>query len=361
MFGRVAYTQLKPLAKALEHAPPRPGYRNEWPGKAVEWESNDALLIFYRDGHRVCVSLQTSSGTVCGVSFEVSTTKLPHIALRAEWDGDRSGKASGVDREVQTGDAEFDASIFIDSEAPDDEILAVLGAQRVRDALRAIVGKTHSHLTFSDEKLSAHGANDNHVALLVPERALQVVDELIGVVRAIPAVHPTGAKPRSLGAVLLFAWCSFAFVMSIATTSAANASYPPVDNHPHLVMVAFGLLGALCMQPLIRAVHKGRSSSSTSRLIMTIFSIVSMLLLPHGVVLTLNGYLDRGRGVDREVEVLSSRYLSDEHQSQIEVQSWRAEGGRLSFTGAGEWTTARRAKLRTRPGLIWEWREGPVR
>src|SRR5262245_4627634 len=54
-------------------------------------------------------------GEVVAVLFEVDrpgTAELSRIVLRREGALDRGGKALGINREVQLGDAEFDAAIY---------------------------------------------------------------------------------------------------------------------------------------------------------------------------------------------------------------------------------------------------------
>ena len=63
----------------------------------------------------------------------------PAVVLRAENSLDRLGKRIGVNREIQTGDQDFDARVYVESDAPDQDLQRTLADDRVRRAVRALL------------------------------------------------------------------------------------------------------------------------------------------------------------------------------------------------------------------------------
>src|SRR4051812_8533754 len=74
-----------------------------------------------------------------------------NIALRPETASHRSGKASGMDVEVQTGDPAFDGAVYVDTLTPADVAVHVLG-EPVRRAVLDLFAIHFTLVTIDDSR-----------------------------------------------------------------------------------------------------------------------------------------------------------------------------------------------------------------
>lgn len=75
-----------------------------------------AQLILSCDGIRTTVSIHLDSGRAVGLDLSAHTGGLPAIVLKPETDVEVYAKERGYSREVQVGDAAFDAAVYIESD-----------------------------------------------------------------------------------------------------------------------------------------------------------------------------------------------------------------------------------------------------
>lgn len=90
----------------------------------------------------VAVHPDTIDGACVGAVFVVrraDAADLPRIVLRREDRIDRGGKALGISREIQVGDPDFDATVYIESEAPEAVVRRALAPAEARGAALALV------------------------------------------------------------------------------------------------------------------------------------------------------------------------------------------------------------------------------
>lgn len=133
------------------------------------------------------------------------------IRLRAQTDEDTGHVASGIAREVCTGDAEFDEEVYIDTECPEETVLAVL-TQGARAALLSLVQLGRGRL-----RLDAVTIDDKRGRIIVewsaiprvppelsPEEAQSMVTAVDALRAALPAVRSTGTRTRRRGVGVLF-------------------------------------------------------------------------------------------------------------------------------------------------------------
>jgi len=124
---------------------------------------------------------------------KLHATRPMKIELRRENDADRASKESGVNREHQTGDANFDAAVYVDTPTTDDGVLgSVLGAN-VRAAVLALLGLGFSWVKLDDDDgmvkayLSDFASLDER-----DERAPEIVASFTQLLEALPPVAATG-------------------------------------------------------------------------------------------------------------------------------------------------------------------------
>ena len=121
-------------------------------------------------------------------------TRAP-IELRRETDFDRLGKRLGLNREYATGDAAFDAAVYIESDAADTTLARILGSEAVRSlAQRLFASKLVQSVHVAHHVTSASVASD---LVEQSKRAARSVSIALG-------VHPTrdAPNPQTVGEVL---------------------------------------------------------------------------------------------------------------------------------------------------------------
>lgn len=74
------------------------------------------------------------------------------ITLREEDDADRDAKEEGVSREFQTGDARFDARVYIDTTTPDAVLRDVFASSALRDAALALFDEGVRAIALDDRE-----------------------------------------------------------------------------------------------------------------------------------------------------------------------------------------------------------------
>jgi hypothetical protein len=120
------------------------------------------------------------------------------IKLREETASDRDGKAEGINREHQTGDAKFDESVYVDSPTTDPKILdAVLGPSTREGAMKLL--SLGFHTIVIDDEARCVKALFNAFASREPgeTRADEMLDAFVALVSDLPSVKASaGTHPE---------------------------------------------------------------------------------------------------------------------------------------------------------------------
>lgn len=120
------------------------------------------------------------------------------IQMRLEDGQDRIDKASGVNREVQLGDTSFDATVYIETDASDDAVCAVLGDVSARKAVIVLLESGATSCTIDDARgdISCSWVW-NHSAMPDSELGARVLDAMVSLQQALPYLVTSGtAKQR---------------------------------------------------------------------------------------------------------------------------------------------------------------------
>jgi hypothetical protein len=236
-------------------------------------ESDDFTIT--RDGVGVRVSY--SSGSSSHANLSVAYTRgaaAPTIAsptyrggpvrapraprpLRIELVPERSThlmtKESGVDREVQTGDAAFDREVYIDTRAPDEAVLFTLAPEEVRAAVRALFATGVQRVRLDED-----GRHTAHISTFAsreakPGRGAKMVDAMVALARHVPWIESAGDPPpdrlKSIGATLSVAAVVGFFAQAFVAFPLAPAGCVTSDDDGsslHCIEVA----GSNCCAPL---------------------------------------------------------------------------------------------------------------
>jgi len=115
------------------------------------------------------------------------------IQLRAENEHDRRAKAKGIAIEAQTGDAEFDRAVFVDSPTEHDVVAQVLGSPALRQAVRELLEVGITPVTLDE---------DGRIEILVRDFSrlrrdpAWLLETLATIAREVPEVRASGAKRK---------------------------------------------------------------------------------------------------------------------------------------------------------------------
>lgn len=286
------------------------------------------------------------------------TWGLPPITLRREGKLDRRGKALGLNREVQIGEARFDAAVYIVSAAPDVTIREVLAPAEARAAVTAMLQGAPSELVIGHGKIVARveGASlEDLPALRMVVDYLAFLQEAVAVPKDIPVVaaRPQRRLARRLAAL---------GVVWLGLFAAALLLDPPPMLAWEPLLLALGLGGLVCLVCLALIVALLRGGAESLRWIMVCAGLCVPVAPVAGmrVALIANAWLDEGPATTTAVTAAACEpYVGG---AALELEGLAADGGRTRLDvpedrirgelAAGQATVV----LVTRPGAFgWPW------
>jgi len=203
-------------------------------------------------GMRLSMGLLVDSGKVEGVSFEVTGRTWPSIVLRRETEDDREAKKAELARELQTGDDSFDQKVYVESDAPDDVTMRLLGSEDRRRAVLALLvsadrvtfGESGIHVTMRDpEAIEPAWVEKNVLAHL----------RLLTEAPAIPSIEYRTPHERLDNALLVLAVVSFfATIIGWGFFAALGV----LRDGRFWIGVCGGIVGFLVLFPALRVLRR---------------------------------------------------------------------------------------------------------
>ena len=245
-------------------------------------------------GPEVRVHPELLEGECVGAVFVVDrpdSGDTPRIVLRAEGAVDRGGKALGISHELQLGDPDFDAAVYIESEAPDALVAQVLAAAPVRAAAVALVRGPAGEVQLGEGRVTARLeavqlTADAARAVVAPLRALATA-------MAVPKDMPTRAEiigRRQVGHIfgIAFAW--------LVTLTLAVVVRPPQVLTWGAVLAALGLGVVLWLGVCAGLARILRGASDSMRWVLLSAAVFALTTPFAGMKLALlaNASLDGG-------------------------------------------------------------------
>ncbi len=125
------------------------------------------------------------------------------IELSRESDDERRAKATGVSREVQTGDPDFDRAIYVCSPSEDRVVSRVLASPRLRRAIETLLDDGFVRLEIDDEdgEISTHRG----ISAWAAASAEEVAGAFAVIAREVPVVDRAGELRRPTWPLYLLA------------------------------------------------------------------------------------------------------------------------------------------------------------
>lgn len=252
------------------------------------------------------------------------------LTLRLEGTLDRAGKSLRLNREIQTGDAAFDERIYVESEAPDALVLAVLASPVTRAGVLACLTLGCTEIKLDDDgTLGADLPLTNETAV-TPGHLTSVLDALGETAESIPPLrgeghHHTrvGSIPVVAGVGTLVSWPLFYLVDWI---------WEPFGSDLYATAALAGLGLWIVSLPVFFFVLRGRSVSLRDFLTTAIALAIGFPLGATDLLLTLNGALDTSPVDIHATRIEGMRRTTGKNASSyITVDNWHPGGGTIQL------------------------------
>ena len=284
--------EMQAIATAL-HAPPGDG---------------DVLTVT-RGGVDVSLSVETSSGTITGLSLQVARGGLPEVVLRREDDDDRSAKARGINVEAQTGDQHFDVRVYIETDIPEIAVQRLLAAPEVRVAVVRLL--THCERVRLDAHAISATTTDTSI-FQRPEQAPVLVESMATLARALPSVHVQAWEmlPRTGLAAAIVA--PLAMVAADVLAPLAVTTWPPSSVAFPLLAGGAGLLAWIPARRIVTAAIRGHSRADLYRRLVLLFLFLGLPPAAIALAVSWNGALGGARPSERRGTIVSATHVVED-------------------------------------------------
>jgi hypothetical protein len=281
------------------------------------------------------------------------------MLLRAETGTDRFGKRIGMNREVELGDAAFDARIYIETDAPDERVRDVLAESAVRGAvLRCLdLGATDVSLNEAGE-LGVQLPVMSTDALATPSVLL-----LLGALgAAAEAMPPIALQPRrGMGfRDRIAAFALLGTLIALPLFFLFRSLWGAIESDLSAAGVLAGGGAWLVAIPILWRVMRGSSTSLRNLGLVLFFSLFGLPLAAVDVLLFINGALDRSAPAAHVEDVVNRRVSGGKSTTYyLVVRSWRPDESTVELTvSSGDYVRfapGSKVVVTTRAGLLgWE-------
>lgn len=302
-----------------------------------------------------------------GLSMSCPTTNsrtgaprtLSAIVLREEGSADVLGKSMGINREVQLGDASFDEAFYIESDAPEADVRAVL-TERTLPLARALLAK--GPLVLYEGNTVARTFIDPTDEREVTPAAIEArCHALRALVDALPYDQAVAvAKPRRAHwAPVALAVVAMAIVGWNLLPDAAKVA----RIEPSLVGFALGALVALVVSAIAARAVRGRADSLRVAGEIAVPLVVCGTILGGVALPALDVRLDNSAGEVRELRVASATIIRPSKGSpslRVRLVATHGEAPELDVTmpteNAALYAERTLCRARLHPGRFgWPW------
>ena len=283
----------------------------------------------------------------------------PYLVLRGETSFDRFGKRRGLTREIDIGDKDFDAAVFIDSESREDVIRKTLANGALRQAMRELIADKQ-RVVLGPKGLCA----ERPISPKKPEDfEVERTIERLGTIAAGLPVFKAGRadkQPWLFEVVLIIALAVGVIGIGVLTAQFAG----PLGNEALIAGFGGGFLLWLLVSLGAVALLRGHANSLRR---IGMFVGVTLILVPWGTYETLcwaNRAWDTSPGTGHATRIVRAWTTKPKGNIyyHLEVTAWRP--GELvlplgvSATFAEKATVGRGIIMTTHEGRFgWEWIE----
>jgi hypothetical protein len=263
-----------------------------------------------------------SSGTAYRETARPHLAMRPAITLRQETSFDRWGKRIGLNREVQTGDADLDGAVYIETDAPDADVNTTFADESFRAAVRALLQAGSTRIELGPTGLSAVIVFTLRQRVISREGFEKSTALLAQAAATLPLFKAGQVGKRRA------AWPPVVALMLGATSPVlflGIAGNAPIDHTPRRIGILGGLALWALLTLLLGRLMRGRSDSLRR---VALFSFGLLIAVPfglYGAIAWTNRSLDTSPAVDHTTTI--TRVWSERHKNStsfyVEVASWR--------------------------------------
>lgn len=287
------------------------------------------------------------------------------ILFRKETATDRLGKALRINREYEFGDEAFDALVYVETNAPDDVVRAVLAERATRESIARLVGMGLQIKLFelrignsvvTPLVLTATGPSTELV-----EAMPRAASEANALVDALPLFEGARVKASARPlAVALGVCAAVATLGAIPFIAFAGSHWKPLDSAPQTFGAGLGLAALAPALVVAAFILRGRSDSFRSFLIFFFTQVFAFPISGAALVMTLNGALDDAKPVLHHAHVNRAWATHNKNSTSyhLGVVSWRPDESEIELDVPYELSSlgGRTVDVTTQRGRFdWEW------
>jgi hypothetical protein len=342
--ARLAAGSLTAVGARVLEVRPSPGWRRP------------AEVDFELDGRRGRFDVRYYGRDWVLCSVRVESPPLPAMLIRSEGAADRVGKSLGLLREVQVGDADFDAAAFVTAAATDEQVRAALRPPEVRRLVREVlrlgyrVDMSRDGLRGTKLEYSLNAFDGSPVPAVM--RALE------GLVAALPRVDPaTLVQPRvslvSVPAIVAMLGAAAAFTAMLALVAVLPA---PLNDSDSVRALGLGLLAWLPVTAAVVALMRRSVQSMVEVFVVALALLIGVPSLTAIGLFAANARLDQSAATTHRAQVLSKQ----RRDSELYVTPWEPRVARQKVgVPRAIWRDVQvgdTVEVDTHPGALgWTW------
>jgi hypothetical protein len=243
------------------------------------------------------------------------------LTLRLETRVDRAGKFLRINRETQTGDAAFDARIYLESDAADPVVLAALVEPGLRTNVVKCLELGSSVVTLDLEGNLGVEHPLREAKLLHADHLTPLLDALGAAAEAIPPL--VAARPiHTFGAKVTTA-CIVGAILTVPVYFLCNWPWEALRPDLYTSSVLAGLVLWMISLPILAVVLRGRSVSLRDLVTGAGTLLLGLPLGATDLMLIGNGLFDSSAPVAHETRVTNLRFTKGKNTSYyVTFGSW---------------------------------------
>ena len=215
--------------------------------------------------------------------------ELPVMRLRQENDRDRLGKILRLNREVQTGDARFDARIYVECDAARGAGSAVLASPEVRQGVTGLLALGYREVCLRRYQSTLVAYWTLGMQEFTTDTVDQTIRRLASIGDNLPAFRKTPTStPMSTGLWVVIATCVLAAAM-FWFFAIADRNWRPIGNGLDFMTIQLAFLLLLLHTAAVWVVLRGHSLA-LRHLSLSFFAGVCMVsMASRGALVLYNG------------------------------------------------------------------------
>lgn len=329
LMGWLSRSQLDQKEEAMVASLTAAGGTRKATKRGGVYEGHD--VAFELDGSEVLVNARYASRNLVRVGLLVKGL-LPWAVFSAEKRLHRVGKAYGINREVQTGDAAFDHHCYVDSPEDDAVLQRLLANASTREAILGLIA-----LGF-DVQTSNRGVEAFQLSPLHEKRREVKAAEAAALARIVAtAPQLDGLEFKTPGDVRNRLLAALVVLFTAGGLVGAVALEPTLGVTVNRTAALAGLIGGGLVLwalgvALLSVVARGSSDGMRALVFSAIVTLLGLPALGGTLVLLANQRLD---GAPATVHQLTVRAKPGAGEHRLQVDSW--EPGASPVTVGASW------------------------